>query len=114
MSVPVERRDLGDGWIISCHGKEGGGLTLTDVTIRRDNVVCQIMGGDTLFFPMFDEEAEESTTDGAVIPEQTHRDDEQCVLVHIRDLLLNAQQEGVWTRGIGGVSKVSWFTLARI
>ena len=30
----VEKQELGDGWVLSCHGSDRGGLTLTDVTIQ--------------------------------------------------------------------------------
>jgi hypothetical protein len=113
LSIPVERRDLGEGWVLTCHGKEGGDLTLTDVTIKRENLVCQILGGDTLFFPMFieddpssprfhsyDETATSST--GFSSPNQ----EEESILDHIRHLILNAQQSGCWKTGFGGISQV--------
>ena len=31
MSIPVERRELADGWVLTCRGKDGGDLTLSDV-----------------------------------------------------------------------------------
>jgi hypothetical protein len=112
LSIPVEKRDLGEGWVLTCHGKEGGDLTLTDVTIKRENLVCQILGGDTLFFPMFieddqcsprfhsyDETATFST--GLASPLE-----EESVLDHIRQLILNAQQSGCWKPGFGGIGQV--------
>lgn len=41
MSIPVEKRDLADGWVLTCRGADGGDLTLTDLNIRRDNLTCQ-------------------------------------------------------------------------
>ena len=41
MSIPVEKRDLGDGWMITCRGEDGGDLTLSDVNIKRENLICQ-------------------------------------------------------------------------
>ena len=120
MSIPVEKRELGDGWVLSCHGSDGGGLTLTDVTIRRENLVCQIMGGDTLFFPMFNDNTEnlyhDSNTESFPAPTEslsschtTIRGDvaeEESVLDHIKILLLNAQKYGCWTVGFGGICQV--------
>ena len=106
MSIPVDKRDLGDGWVLSCNGKEGGDLTLTDVTIRRENVVCQILGGDTLFFPMFDDANGQDNHGDMTAKSQKAKEDEDCVLHHIRALLVNAQGEGVWNEGIGGVCQV--------
>jgi hypothetical protein len=114
MSIPVEKRELGDGWVLSCHGQDGGGLTLTDVTIKRENLVCQIMGGDTLFFPMFaDGEPENAmrtaapmTTESLPRAKVRHEDEEESILDHIKVLILNAQRHGCWKVGVGGVSQV--------
>jgi hypothetical protein len=120
MSIPVEKRELGDGWVLSCNGDDGGGLTFTDVTIKRENLVCQIMGGDTLFFPMFSDGESENATCGAAsttaqpVPAVTQRHDnnyEESILDHIRELILNAQRYGCWKVGVGGVSQVRDFDL---
>jgi hypothetical protein len=41
MSIPVEKRDLGDGWTLTCRGADGGDLTLTDLKLRTENLYCQ-------------------------------------------------------------------------
>ena len=41
MSIPVEKRDLADGWVLTCRGADGGDLTLTDLSIKRENLTCQ-------------------------------------------------------------------------
>jgi hypothetical protein len=41
MSIPVEKRDLADGWVLTCRGADGGDLKLTDLIIRRENLTCQ-------------------------------------------------------------------------
>ena len=112
MSIPVEKRDLGDGWVLTCRGEDGADLTLSDVNIKRENLTCQVMGGDTIFFPMLgseDAEAEEDTksmTSSAAPPAPPARDhsvEESSILDHIRDLLLQAQKYGCWESGVGGV-----------
>lgn len=128
MSIPVEKRELGDGWVLSCHGSDGGGLTLTDVTIRRENLVCQIMGGDTLFFPMFNDNNEnlyhDSNTESFPEPTESlsscnanircEKAEEESILDHIRILLLNAQKYGCWKVGLGGISQVCFFLFCLI
>ena len=114
MSIPVEKRELGDGWVLSCHGADGGGITLTDVTIRRENLVCQIMGGDTLF-PMFtDIESSRTFTPDTVVTESDSAcntilryENEESILDHIKVLILNAQKYGCWEEGFGGICQVS-------
>lgn len=104
--------------MLSCHGANGGGLTMTDVTIRRENVVCQIMGGDTLFFPMFADD-ECAVTDSInttySIPNESvsasttntrFENEEESVLNHIKGLIMNAQKYGCWRTGFGGVGQV--------
>jgi hypothetical protein len=124
MSIPVEKRELGEGWVLSCNGEDGGGLTLTDVTIKRENLVCQIMGGDTLFFPMFAESEPESATrtmpkseaDPAAMDADSPVEEqgEESVLDHIKMLILNAQRHGCWTAGVGGVCQVSYVLATRV
>lgn len=126
MSIPVEKRDLGEGWMLTCQGEDGGDLTLSDVTIKRENLVCQVMGGDTLFFPMFGEEemdylafgsrstsknADASKTNEDIREHQQHHQrvspqEEESVLDHIRELIVNAQKFGCWVPGMGGVGQV--------
>lgn len=105
----MEKRELGDGWVLTCRGEDGGDLTLSDVNIKRENLVCQIMGGDTLFFPLFgDDDAEILSTD----PLSSSNDDvdrhvEESILDQIRVLIINAHKYGCWRPGFGGVRKPS-------
>ena len=34
MSIPVEKRDLGEGWTLTCRGADGGDLSLTELIIK--------------------------------------------------------------------------------
>ena len=109
MSIPVEKRELMEGWVLTCRGEDGGDLTLSDVKVHRENLICQILGGDAIFFPMFcDGETNEAmsipspvssparaTFAGAVV--------EESVLDQIRELILQAQRFGCWKVGTGGI-----------
>ena len=112
MSIPVERRELGDGWVLTCRGEGGGDLTLSDVIIKRENLCCQVLGGETMFFPMFghDHSETESIVSGlssSVLHEVTDAAVmETSILDHIRVLLEKAHNEGCWVAGCGGVEKV--------
>ncbi|KAL7560709.1 hypothetical protein ACA910_021439 [Epithemia clementina (nom. ined.)] len=125
MSIPVEKRELMEGWVLTCRGEDGGDLTLSDVKVQRENLVCQILGGDALFFPMFG--GSDSNDNGSSSETVAHRSplsspshvasagtgsnnrssggvvEELSVLDHIRDLLLQAQNYGCWRQGVGGV-----------
>jgi hypothetical protein len=110
MSIPVEKRELGEGWMLTCHGKDGGDLTLSDVKIRRKNLICQVIGGDSLFFPMF---GDDDVDDASVsVPDDINPlfspsgCIEESILDHIRGILLEAQRQGCWQAGFGGVEKV--------
>jgi hypothetical protein len=133
MSIPVEKRDLGDGWVLTCRGENGGDLTLSDVNIKRENLICQgmstkrcvyrpkgvvahrvffystVMGGDTIFFPMLsredDTDCKSVASSAATTMPARGPTVETSILDHIRDLLLNAQQHGCWQEGIGGVGQ---------
>jgi hypothetical protein len=109
LSIPVEKRELSDGWVLTCRGEDGGDLTLSDVHIKRENLVCQIMGGDTLFFPRFGADDIETLS---VDQTSSTNDDvgmhvEESVLDQIKELIINAQKFGCWKPGYGGVRKPS-------
>ena len=115
LSIPVERRDLGDGWVLSCHGEHGGDLTLSDVKIKRENLECEIMGGDALFLPLFEDEGDnksmkEGSSAGSVASTSDFSEGsvrvEESILDHVREMILQAQLTGNWTVGIGGVAQV--------
>jgi hypothetical protein len=111
MSIPVERRELGDGWVLTCRGESGGDLTLSDVIIKRENLCCQVLGGETMFFPMFGQDTTdtESAVSGISSSVNGGKDNtvvETSILDHIRDILEQAQREGYWQAGVGGVEKV--------
>lgn len=109
MSIPVERRELVDGWVLTCRGEGGGDLTLTDLVVRRENLVCQVLGGDTLFFPMIVDENADDDCLSKVSAASSHASNapenivESSILDQIRDLILRAKRDGCWKVGVGGV-----------
>ena len=110
ISIPVEKRDLMEGWVLTCRGEDGGDLTLSDVSVKKENLVCQIMGGDALFFPMFGDETDDDLlVDDGVVENSRQRVSstviEDSVLDHIREMLLQAQRYGCWESGVGGVGQ---------
>lgn len=105
LSIPVEKRELGEGFVLTCRGHDGSDLTLSDVVIRRENLVCQILGGDSLFFPMFGDESIKYQSSSPASKGHGIGSDEDDVLHHIRVLLLQAQSFDCWTCGIGGVGE---------
>lgn len=118
MSIPVERRELGDGgWVLTCRGESGGDLTLSDVIIKRENLSCQVLGGETMFFPMFGHDNSDAESLGSALSSSVAHDVkdtdviETSILDHIRDLLEKAQSEGYWQVGVGGVQKVCFATI---
>lgn len=115
MSIPVEKRELMEGWVLTCRGGDGGDLTLSDVKVKRENLVCQILGGDALFFPMFGDLSCESSKENKGVyfssplssPARSNVTGgeivEESILDHIREMLLQAQKEGCWNIGEGGI-----------
>lgn len=111
ISIPVEKRDLMEGWVLTCRGEDGGDLTLSDVSVKKENLVCQIMGGDALFFPMFGDDVD----DDQILSDDDMGDSprnkvsstviEESVLDHIREMLVQAQRFGCWEAGVGGVGQ---------
>jgi hypothetical protein len=102
-------------WFLEYSTKSNQVLDIVlSLQIKRRNLVCQILGGDSLFFPMFaDDDADSMSSTSpsfAVAPttevSRSHLD--ESILVHIRDLILNAQEYGCWKEGVGGIGQVSW------
>uniref|UniRef100_A0A7S2A1I7 Uncharacterized protein n=1 Tax=Ditylum brightwellii TaxID=49249 RepID=A0A7S2A1I7_9STRA len=104
MSIPVDKRDLGDGWVLTCTGKLGSDLRLADMHFEKENLVCQVMGGGNVFSPMFGGETHNdqqisSTSFSCSSPfcvDETGNV-EVSILDHIRELVANAQRDGCWS-----------------
>lgn len=131
MSIPVEKRDLVDGWVLTCRGEDGGDLTLTDLVVKRENLVCQgkidrrcaiprtrkscqpnrcflVLGGDSMFFPILSSDGaaackmEESKCSSS--PIQIGRAiAESSILDDIREMILQAKRYKCWKIGVGGI-----------
>lgn len=54
MSIPIERREIGEGWVLTCRDKDGQDLRLSDVQVNQENLVCEVLGGDNILSPMFE------------------------------------------------------------
>jgi len=109
MSIPVERRDLGEGWGLTCRSEDGGDLQLSDVKLKRENLTCQVLG-DTL--SMLGGSGEGSNGAAYASGSAYHRNAETyasevefSVLDQIRELILRAQENGAWQPGVGGVGQ---------
>lgn len=106
MSIPIERRDIGDGWVITCRGRNGKDLTLSNVSVEKDNLICRVLGSTNVFSPMNEGDTDSLDIDGnheADVGENS----EVSILDHIAQMIRNAQKHGCWIEGVGGVIKNS-------
>ncbi|KAL3796710.1 hypothetical protein HJC23_010010 [Cyclotella cryptica] len=115
MSIPIEKRDLQDGWVLTCRGSDGGDLRLSDINVKRENLLCQVLGSENVFRPlgkddyigspknMFPHPSFESDADDA------HEKD-GCVLEEVREMILSAQNHGCWNPGLGGLEKPFFYS----
>ncbi len=116
MSIPIERRELQDGWVLTCRGKDGGDLRLSDISVKRDNLVCKVVGSDNVFSAIrmkhkpsiisTSPKCMQSVTFESDTTEST--DDAESVLDEIRELILSAQSHGCWDAGVGDLKEVSF------
>ena len=93
MSIPVERREIGDGWVLTCRSGDNGPLKLSDVTLCRDNMVCQVIGSENLFTPVLASD-ERMSSSSYLETNYNANDVVYSVLDDIRELLVNAQKFG--------------------
>lgn len=110
MSIPIERIDVSDGWVLTCRDKDGGHLSLSDIVWSKENLVCRILGSGNLFAS--GESLSPSISEGIMpysneesLVEEEQEIEEVSILDHIKELLLNAQKHGCWKPGRGGVSQ---------
>ena len=106
MSIPIERRELEGGWVVTCRGKQGGDLCLSDISMDRENVVCYVLGSDenvlqplanTLPRAALDTSFDTADTDDSI----------DSILDEVRELLVSAQQHNNWVVGVNGIKHVS-------
>ena len=97
--------------MISCRSEDGRDLTLSDIELERENISCQVIGSDVLSPVLGDSDTILATTmmksaesDLVAGPNGVI---EESILDHIREMILNAQRNGCWKVGVGGVSQVS-------
>lgn len=115
--------------MLSCYGQDGGDLTLSDVKVKRKNLMCEVMGRDALFLPFFDatDDTEQSVASSIAsvaygyaskaagyCPEEKTTRVEESILDHIREMIVQAHRHGSWTAGIGGVGQVSEYCTSQI
>ena len=92
-------------------GEHGGDLTLFEIDVRKENLICQVMGGGNVLAPVFGDHADDVQMRSALLcysmstTATVHPDEdgnvEVSILEQVRELLLNAQRHGCWHREQG-------------
>jgi hypothetical protein len=110
MSIPIERREIGDGWVVTCRGRNGKDLTLSNVNIEKENLLCKVLGGENVLLPVFDEctiETRQISMSSLVHDSKLASDEEGnvevSILDHVAELIRNAQSHGCWEVGVGDI-----------
>jgi len=114
MSIPIERRELQDGWVLTCRSKDGGDLRLSDLSVLRENMLLSVFGSDNVFHSLSEEPYKYAGSPrNSAIPLSVSSDltddaeGEESVLDEVRELILSAKLHGAWTAGVGGLKMVS-------
>ena len=111
MRFPVEKRDIGDGWLLTCRGKNRQDpLQLSSVQLKRENLICRILGSGNLLGPL-GILSNELKSPNQIFPEKRQESSNdiihKSILNNISELLLNARKHDCWVEGYGGVGMVS-------
>ena len=112
MSIPIERRELQDGWVLTCRSKDGGDLRLNDLSVLRENLFLSVLGSDNVFHPLSGKDYIGSPRSSPISVGSDLNDDnsqEESVLDEVRDLILSAQAHGHWIAGVGGLREAHHF-----
>lgn len=112
MSIPIERRELQDGWVLTCRSKDGGDLRLSDLSVLRENMLLSVFGSDNVFHPLSEpykyagspKNNSITLSDSSDLTDDTRG--EETVIDEVRELILSATMHGAWTAGIGGLKMV--------
>jgi len=108
ISIPIERREIGDDWVLTCHGRNGKDLTLSVVNIEKDNLLCKVLGsGNVLAHVIEDNDTEKRLPISGNLSSDNDGNVEVSILDHVAELIKNAQNYGCWKVGVGGVINAS-------
>ncbi|KAL7542915.1 hypothetical protein ACHAXR_012357 [Thalassiosira sp. AJA248-18] len=109
MSIPIERRELQDGWVLTCRSKDGGDLRLSDLSVLRENLLLSVLGGENVFHPSSGKEFIGSpgkkspvTVDSDLTDDE---EEEESVIDDIREMILSSQAHGSWIAGVGDLKE---------
>jgi len=110
MSIPIERRELQDGWVLTCLSKDGGDLRLSDLSVLRENLLLSVLGSDNVFHPLSGEDnyigsPRKKSSDSGSFYLTDDEEEEESVLDEVRELILSAQTHGAWIAGVGGLKE---------
>lgn len=109
MSIPIERRELEGGWVLTCRGKQGGDLRLSDISMDRENLLCYVLGSDeNVLQPLANtlpRAAPVSLSTSFETDTDVNVDD--SILEEVRELIVSAQQYNNWVVGVNGIKDVS-------
>lgn len=114
MSIPIERIELQDGWVLTCRGKDGGDLRLSDISVARENLLCRVAGSsDNVFHPITGKSsyvcAPKHESPRHKVSPIIDTEGEPTVLNDIFDLILSAKSHGNWVAGMGDLKDASHF-----
>jgi hypothetical protein len=127
MRIPLTNKEVTDGWVLSCKAADGGDLCLSNVNMKRENMVCRTLGDATNKLALLTDTQTKTTrtpastsaspartskftatTNSPPSPAQHHDNSdnvEVSVLNEVRELIANAQQFGCWIQHNRQVSK---------
>jgi len=114
MSIPIERRELQDGWVLTCRSKNGGDLRLSDLSVLRENLHLSVLGSDNVFRPSNGEVnyigSPRSNPTASICSDLTDDEEEDdSVLDEVRELIVSAQTHGAWIPGVGGLKESYYY-----
>ena len=100
MSIPIEKREVGEGWVLTCRGRNGNDMTLSNVSIEKDNLLCRVLGGQNVLgldeIDLVKKPSISSLMKDSVFSSDKNGNIEVSILDHVAELIRNAQSHGCW------------------
>jgi hypothetical protein len=100
ISIPIEKREVGEGWVLTCRGRNGKDLTLSNVGFEQDNLLCKVLGSHNVLgldeVDLVPKQSMGSLMKDSALSSDKEGNIEISILDHVAELIRNAQNHGCW------------------
>jgi hypothetical protein len=116
ISIPIEKREVGEGWVLTCRGRNGNDLTLSNVGFEQDNLLCKVLGSHNVLgldeVDLAPKQSMDSLMKDSALESDKDGNIEISILDHVAEMIRNAQKHGCWDVDVGSIEFLPSTTLS--